>query len=134
VVTQLRNTSTGALVTDITLALEQARERVRFGWVAGDLAVTVNGKRCDPADPEAIGWCLTGAVAADGDTETYERVFELLASALQIKNINLTATMLALMEWNDAQSDKQAVIQAFDDAIALYEKEQASFRAKLRRR
>lgn len=79
----------------ISHILARAAKLVERGWHRGWMAVTHNGEETDPKNPQAVAWCLIGAVQRVTKCADEERkpVFEFLEEFL--------GTFL-IASWNDA--------------------------------
>ncbi len=94
-------------------ALVRARELIALGWTQGTYAEDEDGAEISFADPQAVCFCLAGAVKAATGTPPHDKiaaVFQALADGIG---------GMALIAWNDAELRTQdEVLALFDAAIA----------------
>jgi hypothetical protein len=89
--------------------LEAGLARIRRGWCRGAIAKDARGVACDPASPDAVAWCIVGAVLLDQDAT------QALRTALH--RLHPTAAR-SLQCWQDANGRRQEdVIELFEAAI-----------------
>jgi hypothetical protein len=92
--------------------LREARKLIERGWCRNIQAMDKLGRDVDPHDPEAVCWCVYGALGAV-DAINDDNVLRPLKRAVGSPQ---------LANWNDASERTQAeVLAAFDKAIELAE-------------
>lgn len=72
---------------------------IKKGWCQGTNAKDSLGWFCVPSDPDAIGWCLSGAILAAYPNDPVKR--EKVCNQLPI---------VALVTWNDEPGRLQAEV------------------------
>ena len=93
--------------------LEEARSKIERGWCQDGSARTETGKAVPIEHPDAVQWCLTGAVDSVCRKET-------LAKGVAFRLLRGVTYEDYLAAWNDEnERTKEDVLKAFDDAIAL---------------
>jgi hypothetical protein len=102
--------------TDVTITLKKVRELIsdENHWTKYAEARNAYGGYCDPTDPEAVKFCLTGALTfVAGNEEAYNAAYARLAKAtLGPDNVS---------EFNDMHQHRD-VLKALDKAIAMEER------------
>lgn len=105
--------------------LHAARARVQTGWTQRAYARDEWRRGVDPLDPEAIAWCLFGAVvaAAEGDGARMAPVLRILRRLVKAPDAE-AADVTVIVTWNDQPGrTREEVLALLDDAIALAERE-----------
>jgi hypothetical protein len=92
---------------------EVARAYIAQGWTQGYDARYSDGRGCDPSDPEAVSFCLVGAVWA-GRT-LLGQPYPLLRCLMD--HIELTLPDPAFLWNDDPRRTKEEVLAVFDSVI-----------------
>jgi hypothetical protein len=110
--------------------LIRGRNLIRRGWCQDDDAHDANGDRVEPWSMRARSWSLLGAlVATEGVGRGAIRAIPVDELGRAIVLLGEAANTHSLEAWNDDPScTQEAVIAAFDGALALLdERENALF-------
>jgi len=94
--------------------LIKAREKIEKGWCQRVTARNATGRAVPYNAPEAVCFCILGAVLAVTEYPTYS--IETLFKALRARSVG----SISLNAYNDSRT-KRDVLSLFDDAIKLAE-------------
>jgi hypothetical protein len=112
----------GATLPPIAKTLVDARGFLERGWCRGTEARTVHGNKVSPCHPDAVSWCLYGAIAAV-NTPFIGSSMNIVERVLQSLNdphtIRLPADFPKITVFNDRQVSVEPVLAVVDQAIAL---------------
>jgi len=101
--------------------LKAARKRIEKpeNWLQGEFAKKAGGYVCNSGDPDAVCWCLSGAInAADTALGGLDDV-----DWLYMQGVVYRACACSIVDYNDTHTHPE-VLEVMDKAIALAEKEQ----------
>ena len=99
--------------------LKEGRERVKKGWTQKTHARNAKGRSVGFRSPKAVQWCVVGSCDCANACVKYLRsiVFSRYPNEQSI------------VTWNDrSERTQEDIIEAFDRAIELAEKDLAEFR------
>jgi hypothetical protein len=124
-----------------TAMLRHAAELVRQGWRRGGLAADVNGNTVSYSRPEAVCFCITGAISRSvmdglGENEriiytdlfqdTVDRLYEYVVQAIRLEEpvwSNVEARVgaeIKIVNWNDEWvNEKNDVVAVLEKASTL---------------
>lgn len=92
--------------------LKKARKLIDKGWTKGAFARTKSGKECFSQSPNAVKFCLLGAVSSVFlDSSGYDHAKKALARTLPNSE-------LGIAQFNDNCKNKQQVLDLIDRAIS----------------
>lgn len=101
-----------AAVADV---LDRAAELVERGWTQDVLARDVLHNRVEPNDPQAVEWCLSGAMSLADPQYRYRG-----KCAAQLRWLLKIRPEASLVEWQDSPYRRQGhVVAALRRAAAL---------------
>ena len=106
--------------TDIKV-LKRAKNLIKKGWTQDAYARNVDGTKVEPTDPDAVKFCMRGALyraCRDFDSEiSMSRTYDYLHK-IHYKDDK----SLSLVDINDGAKTKKEVIDVFDKLIEYVEK------------
>lgn len=101
--------------------LKSAKALVEKGWCQNTYAKTAKGKPTDSYNPNAVAWCMRGAMASAAANDFNA---DFVEASITLEKA-LGAMWIA--DWNDASwRTKAEVIAAFEEAINLAKVEAVS--------
>jgi|ERR1700744_1640087 len=103
-----------------------AKALIEKGWTKGANARTANGHGISSTNPNAVKFCLNGAIlrASNGSSRAYEHSSKALNFALKSvpyvqKN---TSIYSGYVEYNDKSKNKDRIVKLLDSAIEYVQK------------
>lgn len=87
---------------------------IRKGWCQHEYARDKDGNWCDATNPEAVAWCLGGAVQKAGGAPVESFLLQGVIRQLIWKNFQTT-----FMAWNDHRDRTQDEVIAFLEYYGL---------------
>lgn len=111
-------------MTDLVEQALAARDRVAAGWCQNFLALRADGDWCwQPDDPDAVAWCVRGAVMAEKVEPLFmDWFYENRATEAERRRHCIDAAVF----WNNAPERTQAEVVALLDDFATHLKEQSN--------
>lgn len=110
--TDARTTDPKNVAADIAREYREHAER----WTQGWYAKTAEGKDCGPTNPNAVCWCLRGAIEKRvGEGDEGIPIFEAFDRALGFQDSENTLHFIA---WNDDPERKVSEVIALCEAVA----------------